>query len=123
FPQSPDPVSPPITNGWMSEMFDVGNESTEVELNAQFHNRSLPYDQVEYPGTDVNYIFPENKAWCLNRSITGVSTFNLGGMVAPCGLLRIDQLYSEGSETPLIVEIELLPGGDKGYHTVNMQDM
>jgi len=123
FPQSPDPVSPPITNGWMSEMFDVGNESTEVELNAQFHNRSLPYDQVEYPGTDVNYIFPENKAWCLNRSTTGVSTFNLGGMVAPCGLLRIDQLYSEGSETPLIIEIELLPGGDKGYHTVNMQDM
>jgi len=123
FPQSPDPVAPSITNGWMSEMFDVGNESSEVEQNAQYHNRSLPYDQVEYPGTDVNYIFPENKAWCFNKSTTGVNTFNLGGMVVPCGLLRIDQLYSENSETPLIIEIELLPGGDKGYHLVDMQDM
>ena len=122
-PQSPDPASPPVSVGWMSEMFDVGDDSDDVTANAQYHNRLLPYDQYEYPGADVNYIYPENKAWCLNRSTTGVSTFNLGGMVVPCGLLRIDQLYSEGSETPLIIEIELLPGGDKGYHLVDMQDM
>jgi len=122
-PQSPDPVGTAVSNGWMVEMFDVGNDDTEVTQNAQFHNRSLPYDQLEYPGADANYIFPENKAWCLNRSTVGVSTFNLGGMVAPCGLLRIDQLYSEGSETPLIIEIELVPGVDRGYHLANMQDM
>ena len=123
FPQSPDPVSPSIQNGWMAEMFDVGDDSDSVLIFTNQQNRLLPYDQTEYPGADGNYIFPENKAWCFNRSTTGVNTFNLGGMVAPCGLLRIDQLYSEGSETPLIIEIELMPGNQKGYHLVRMQDM
>jgi len=123
FPQSPDPIAPQIEAGWMSEMFDVGSDSGDVVDLAQYNNRLLPYDQTEYPGADGNYVFPENKAWCFNRSTTGVNTFNLGGMVAPCGLLRIDQLYSEGSETPLIIEIELLPGNQKGSHLVRMQDM
>jgi len=70
----------------------------------------------------TNYVDAENKAWCLNRSTVGVNTFNLGGMVVPCGLLRIDQLYSApGSD--LIVEIELLPGHDRGYALGDMQDM
>ena len=36
FPQSPDPVSPPIqsVNNWMRDMFDVGNEADTVSLNA-----------------------------------------------------------------------------------------
>jgi len=123
FPQSPDPIAPQASASWMLEMFDVGNDSDDVVDNAQYQNNELPYDQDNYPGGDTNYKFPENKAWCVNRSTVGVSTFNLGGMVAPCGLLRIDQLYSEGSETPLIVEIELVPGLDRGYHLANMQDM
>jgi hypothetical protein len=123
WPQNPDPIAPLAEDSWMLEMFDVGNDSNAVVENARKHNNELPYDQDNYPGGDTNYIFPENKAWCFNRSTTGVNTFNLGGMVAPCGLLRIDQLYSENSETDLIIEIELLPGSDKGYHLVNMQDM
>jgi len=123
WPMNPDPITPTAEGSWMTEMFDVGDDSDEVVNNARTQNNELPYDQDNYPGGDTNYQFPENKAWCFNRSTTGVNTFNLGGMVAPCGLLRIDQLYSEGSETPLIIEIELLPGSDKGYHLVNMQEM
>ena len=123
-PQTPDPATPSAVEfGWMAEMFDVGDDSGDVLDLAQYNNRELPYDQIDYPGTPANYAFPENKAWCFNRSTTGVNTFNLGGMVAPCGLLRIDQLYSEGSPTNLIIEIELLPGNDKGYALANMQDM
>ena len=125
FPQSPDPVAPQVEIGWMSEMFDVGNNSGDVTDLAQYNNRLLPYDQNDYPGADVNYVYPENKAWCVNRSTVGVNTFNLGGMVAPCGLIRIDQLFSEGGvvDQPLIIEIELLPGDDRGYLLGNMQDM
>lgn len=122
-PQSPDPVGPAVQNSWMNQLFDDGDNNAGVLTLVQGLNDELPYDQDDYPGADVNYVYPESKAWCFNRSTTGVNTFNLGGMVAPCGLLRIDQLYSNGSPTPLIIEVELLPGTDRGYHLVNMQEM
>ena len=123
-PFSPDPEVPgSASDSWMVEMFDVGNDDDAIVDNAQLRNNDLPYNQDNYPGGDGNYIYPESKAWCFNRSTVGVNTFNLGGMVAPCGLLRIDQLYSEGSPTDLIIEVELLPGADRGYHTVDMQEM
>jgi hypothetical protein len=123
YPQSPDPVSPAIAASWMNEMFDVGGDNTDVVDNATNRNDNLPYDQDQYPGGPSNYRYPENKAWCFNRSTTGVNTFNLGGFVAPCGILRIDQLYSNGSPTDLIIEVELLPGHDRGLLLSDMQDM
>ena len=123
YPQSPDPVGPTVHNSWIQEMFDVGGDNDDVLDNVQYRNNDLPYDQDEYPGGGVNYIYPQNKAWCFNRSTVGVNTFNLGGMVAPCGLLRIDQLYSAAGGTDLIIEVELLPGEDRGYHLVDMQEM
>ena len=123
-PVQPDPTTVGnVGAGFLAEMFDVGDDSSDVLSNAQYNNRNLPYNQVIYPGQSGNYGFPENKAWCFSRSTVGVNTFNLGGMVAPCGLLRIDQLYSNGSPTDLIIEIELLPGHDRGYALANMQDM
>lgn len=125
YPQSPDPVSGGLStpSNWMNAMFNVGGDNDNVVDNAVNRNDDLPYDQNEYPGSGSNYIYPENKAFCFNRSTVGVNTFNLGGMVAPCGLLRIDQLYGEGSPTDLIIEVELLPGEDRGYHLVEMQEM
>jgi len=123
YPTEPDPASPDIANSWLQQMFDVGDDNELVLDNARGRNNLLPYDQEDYPGTPANYLYPENKAWCFNRSTTGVNTFNLGGMVAPCGLLRIDQLYSNGSPTDLIIEIELLPGTTRGYHLVPMTEM
>ncbi|AXH77236.1 MAG: hypothetical protein [Cressdnaviricota sp.] len=123
YPQSPDPATPTVRNSWMQQMFDVGDDNSDVLDNAEFRNNELPYDQDDYPGTPANYQYPENKAWCFNRSTVGVNTFNLGGMVAPCGLLRIDQLFSTGSPTDLILEIELLPGTTRGYHLESMTEM
>jgi hypothetical protein len=124
-PQSPDPVvTPDLSLNWMSAVFNEGTLQTNAVLNdLEDQNDELPYDQLAYPGGDTNYIYPENKAWCLNRSTVGVSTFNLGGMVAPCGLLRIDQLFSDDAGEDLIIEIELLPGEARGYHAVTMKDM
>ena len=123
-PNEPDPVNPAIATSWMNAMFDVGGDNDDVVENATNKNDNLPYDQLQYPGAATNYVYPENKAWCLNRSTVGVNTFNLGGMVAPCGLLRIDQLYSDGEQDlPLVIEIELLPGEARGYHAVSMTEM
>ena len=123
-PTEPDPVAPAVATSWMNTMFDVGGDNDDVVDNAINKNDNLPYDQLRYPGAAANYTHPENKAWCLNRSTVGVNTFNLGGMVAPCGLLRIDQLYSDdGQDIPLVIEIELLPGEARGYHAVSMTEM
>ena len=123
-PTEPDPVNPAIATSWMNAMFDVGGDNDDVVDNATNKNDNLPYDQFGYPGAATNYTHPENKAWCLNRSTVGVNTFNLGGMVAPCGLLRIDQMYSDSTQdVPLVIEIELLPGEARGYHAVSMTEM
>lgn len=123
-PQRVAPATPigAVETSWMNNMFDVGDDNDEVVQNALYHNDALPYDQDEYPGGMTNYVDPENKAWCLNKSTVGVNTFNLGAMVLPCGLLRIDQLYS-ATGGDLVIEIELLPGHDRGYALADMQDM
>lgn len=124
-PQSPDPNVPAaLSLNWMSQIFNDGTLQTNAVLgDLEDQNDELPYDQLAYPGGDTNYIYPENKAWCFNRSTVGVNTFNLGGMVAPCGLLRVDQLFSALDSTPLILEIELLPGSSRGYLLGKMTEM
>jgi len=123
-PQSPDPVTPGLVKAnWMAEMFDVGETFDDVLDNATVRNNDLPYDQDEYPGGSVNYINPENKAWLLNRSTTGLTQFNLGGMVAPCGLLRIDCINVVDGSDPILIEVELLPGPARGLLAAKMGDM
>ena len=123
-PQSPDPVTPALVKtSWMSEMFDVGDNQSDIVDNATARNDNLPYDQNEYPGGGSNYVHPENKAWLLNRSTVGVTQFNLGGMVAPCGLLRIDTINVEDGLDPILIEIELLPGHERGLLSAHMRDM
>jgi len=123
FPQSPDPVSPLVKQSWMSEMFDVGDNQSDIVDNATAKNNDLPYFQDSYPGGASNYVHPENKAWLLNRSTVGVTQFNLGGMVAPCGLLRIDLINVQDGPDDVIIEIELLPGDARGLLAAPMGDM
>jgi hypothetical protein len=107
----------------MSQLFNVGDNMPEVVNNATVRNNDLPYDQDEYPGGGTNYVGAENKAWLLNRSTVGVSQFNLGGMVAPCGLLRIDAINVSDGVDDIIIEIELLPGHTRGLMAAHMGDM
>ena len=55
YPQSPDPVSADIGSdfNWLRDMFDVGNDSSEILDNATDINDELPYDQVNYPGGET----------------------------------------------------------------------
>lgn len=120
-PQSPDPVGPSVSTSWMNQMFDDGDNNANVMSLVQSFNDDLPYDQSNYPGADINYIYPENRAFILNSSTVGVRQYNTGSMVVPCGLLRIDQIYQGDGD--LILEVELLPGDDRGYMLADMQEM
>lgn len=122
-PQSPDPSAPTVYNGWLSQMFDVGDDNAAVVGNATLKNNDLPYDQDEYPGADTNYIEMENQCFAFNTNTVAERRYTFGGFTAPCGLLRIDQQYSDDTSNDLIVEIMLVPGDHRGYLAEPMQEM
>jgi len=125
YPQSPDPIAPGVSAGWMSEMIDVGDDSSFVLANAEYNNNELPYDQNEYPGGETNFIELENQGYNLNRSTVGLNTFNTGPFTAPCGLLRFDFMDDapiEGSTNMNIITITLVPGNHRGYLAETMED-
>lgn len=123
-PFSPDPEAPQVSTSWLHEMFDVGDDSDVVTDNAQFRNNLVPYDEDAYPGADTNFIQMENQCFAFNTNTIAERTYSFGGFTAPCGLLRIDQQYSDDtSSTPLIVELMLVPGDHRGYLAEPMQEM
>lgn len=124
-PHTPDPVGPDISQSWMSEMFNVGNDLTEITTNAQFNNDELPYDQTAYPGGGNNFINLETQGYVLNQSTVGVNTYNTGPFTAPCGLIRIDINGITTDETLgdyTIITIDLVPGSHRGYLAETMEE-
>ena len=126
YPQSPDPVSPDIDNidNWMNFMFDDGKANPEILENATETNDELPYSQTEYPGSEGN---GANLQLVHNRYLTGAvsnsgavtNTINLGGFMAPCGLIKIVNTSGQ----PADITIHLVPGSHRGYLASPMQDM
>ena len=91
YPQSPDPVSPGLDsdNNWLRNMFDVGNDSSEIVDNAIDTNDELPYDQVNYPGGET--ITPNlqlHDKGILTATTIGAKT-SLSGSNFKCGLIQI----------------------------------
>ena len=123
FPQSPDPVHPSINSSFLNAMFDVGDDYAAVVGNATNDNDQLPYDQTDYPGADTNFIQMENQCFAFNTNTIAERRYSFGGFTAPCGLLRIDQLYSDDTSNDLIVEVMLVPGDHRGYLAEPMQEM
>ncbi len=124
YPQSPDPVEPNIQDidNWLNRMFDDGNANPEILQNATDTNDELPYDQVEYPGGEGN---GANLHLVHKRYITGsqtaavTNTLNLGGFMAPCGLIKIVNTTGNAAD----ITVHLVPGKHRGYLASPMQDM
>ncbi len=123
-PQSPDPVSPPVAlaQNWLREMFDVGNDTSEIVDNAVDHNDELPYDQMEYPGADVQAPLSQNHdAVAISATTIGLTTNLMGGSF-PCGLIKLNVVATDGAFTPVLY-VHLVPGASRGYLTQPMTDM
>jgi hypothetical protein len=122
FPQSPDPVSPAQDSNfnWMRDMFDVGNDSSEIVDNATDNNDQLPYPQVDYPGGDTQA--PQLQL-ISEHYISGAQTIDrrisVSGFMAPCGLIKIGNQPG----TALDIQVHLMPGTHIGYLAEPMQDM
>lgn len=119
-PQSPDPSTPGnASTGLYTNMFNVGQNDTEVMANAEFRNDELPYDQDEYPGSKNNGAGLELvDTVTFATAITQPGKYHLNGGTFPCGLVKIN---NTGSTVDLLVH--LVPGSHRGYLAESMVDM
>ena len=126
YPQSPDPVSPIIGSGnnWLRDMFDVGNDSSEITENATDRNDDLPYPQVNYPGGELqapDLEFHDFTTIFESNPTNGIGTQRLKGGNFPCGLIAFD--WSPVNSANLVIQIDLVPGNHRGYLCEPMTEM
>lgn len=134
FPQSPDPVSPDINsnNNWLRQMFDVGNDNSDITDNATNTNDDLPYPQVEYPGgeTQAPGLQYHDNLNITTTTVSGKTTCR--GTTVPCGLIRLVIDSSLGAVAPIPgadpapiawIQLHLVPGNHRGYLCEPMTEM
>jgi len=126
--QSPDPVAPDLGSGenWLRDMFNVGDDNSEVIRNATDKNDELPYPQVDYPGGETQLaglqihdtvnIFPSN-----GTPGTVIGSQRIKGGNFPCGLIALDWAPVGGQGISVL--IDLVPGNHRGYLCEPMTEM
>ncbi len=122
-PQSPDPaldVNTTNAANWMRNMFDVGNEDTEVLANAALRNNDLPYDQDDYPGGGFQAPVLQLHAHTDISAATSAidNSFFMPGTQVPCGLLK----FTNNTDQVLEIFVDLVPGHHRGYLCEPMQE-
>jgi len=127
YPQSPDPVAPDLGSGnnWLRDMFNVGDDNSEVIRNATDKNDELPYPQVDYPGGETQ--LPELQIHDALRIVETNPTDGVGiqrakGGNFPCGLIAIDAVSSR-DVSALSILVDLVPGNHRGYLCEPMTEM
>jgi hypothetical protein len=109
----------------MVDVMNQGTDQTEAILDdLENDNDETPYDQNEYPGGATNFADGETVGFSISTTTnqTGVQTeFNTGPFNAQCGLIKILSPYVEAAD--VLVEVTLVPGGNRGYLTQPMGDV
>jgi hypothetical protein len=125
-PQSPDPAVPPIVlsnENYLNMLFDVGDNNEDVMDNVVDKNNDLPYNQIEYPGADVQSPDLQIHDFSYITTTTIGGSTRLNGGAFPCGLVRIE-LHNTSEATMLSsLIVELVPGPNRGYLTQSMTEM
>lgn len=125
--------------GWMTSLFDVGEQLDEVQENFSDENDEPPYrvgaadpadvthDKVYIPGASENLPSMAIHSALAFTATTISSKQQIGGTNALCGLLRIDSqgfdLSTTESSSNLFMQIHLVPGRHRGYMCQTMQDV
>ncbi len=119
--QNPDP-NVPTSNGWMTDLFDVGEQLDELRDVIEDDNDRPPYanpssgSTAYYPGGSQEQPDLQVHSFC-NFTPTTVSAKNRiqGGMFQN-GLLKI----VNGSDATLSLIVHLMPGTHRGYYCEEM---
>ncbi len=128
-PQSPDPIIPGgvlNTDNIYRAMFDVGDNNEDVLENVVGKNDELPYDQLSYPGSDINLSGLEFHDEAVISRTTVSSTLHLKGGNFPCGLIGVRfNNFATGKAQKVYWDIivDLVPGNHRGYLCEPMTEM
>lgn len=122
-PFSPDPDTPSVQTSWLSTMQDVGDNQSQVVVNATDKNDELPYDAANYPGGPGNGAtsYRHDTAFITGTTVGG-TTYLRGGEF-PCGLMRFDVSNNDSISKNIVIEIDLIPGPHRGYLAESMTEM
>lgn len=131
-PQSQDP-NVPTNSGWMTELFDVGEQLEELRDVIENDNDRAPYavspEQTSnefYPGGAQEYPALQLVEFSEFTSTTVSGTNHVAGGMFPCGLIRLDinnDPSEDGGFSNLLIQVDLVPGNHRGYLCEPMQDM
>jgi len=108
----------PRVEGWMNELFDVGENNEEIRDDIVADNDQPPY--ALFPGSSTSEAYPggstEQTGLHLHSasSVTGTTVggiTNIRGGNFKCGLMK---LFNVGL-TDCIVQVHLVPGNNRGY--------
>jgi hypothetical protein len=116
-PQSQDP-NVPTNSGWMTELFDVGEQLEELRDIIENDNDRPPYpvspEQTAndfYPGGGTEFPGLQTHGFCTFTSSTVSSKNTISGGVFQNGLIRFTN-YSDGVYSLLL---HMVPGTHRGY--------
>ncbi len=116
-PQEQDP-NVPLAEGWMNELFDVGENNEEIRDDLVEQNDRPPYALIgaasvreAYPGGSEEFMTAQVHGFC-NFTTTTVSSKNSiqGGMFG-LGLIKIQN----NTAGDLQLLIHMMPGDHRGY--------
>lgn len=115
-PQNPDP-NVPTAQGWMNDLFDVGEQLDELRNTIESDNDSPPFPLASsgsnefYPGGINEQTGLQTHSFCnfTGTTVSGKNTI-MGG-VFQRGLLK----FNNTTDAALSVIIHMLPGTHRGY--------
>ncbi len=133
-PADADDASGSTPENWMAATQNEGTDQTTEVLDDMISENNIAPYPFENDGTAVDTMYPGGAnqltglQWHDTTQVYSTSaTTNVGitrvkGGNAPCGLLKIIWTPSEGVAS-IIVQVDMLPGFERGYLAEPMQDM
>jgi len=117
-PQSQDP-NVPLTEGWMTELFDVGDANEEIRDDLTADNDRPPYPVSPeetsgdfYPGGDQEYDGGQLHDICVLSGTQVAGKNKLSGGVFQAGLVKFNLGAGAGG---ILIQVHLVPGPHRGY--------
>lgn len=117
-PHEIDPNNPTV-GGWMTELFDLGDNQEEIREDLEGDNDRPPYavrgttsSSEAYPGGSTEFDGGQlHEIVVLSGTQIGGKTRMSGG-VFQCGLMKLNN-----SGDPVMIQVHLAPGPHRGYMT------
>lgn len=131
-PQEQDP-NVPVGEGWMNELFDLGENNEEIRDDLVDDNDRPPYAVIgaassreSYPGGSEEFPQLQYVDFSEFTATTVSGTNYIQGGNYPCGLIRFDidnDATASGGFGNLLIQVDLVPGHHRGYLCEPMTEM